>query len=102
MRLLVPLLLVATPLWAAPAPFLPKKPRMATISDSMPADETARLLEQLAGSGEMEAAVKLLGQMKVRRAAVVLAEMTDVALAARLIDKLRGLKRPAPPGPPDK
>jgi uncharacterized protein (TIGR03067 family) len=26
MRLLVPLLLVALPLWAAPAPFLPKKP----------------------------------------------------------------------------
>jgi flagellar motility protein MotE (MotC chaperone) len=78
--------------------------RMATISDSMPAEKAARLLKQMADSGQMETAVKVLGQMRERRAAAVLAEITDVALSAQLMEKLRGLKRPAPAtagaGPP--
>ncbi len=73
--------------------------RMATISDSMPADKAARILEQLANSGQIDTAVKLLFEMKERRAAAVLAEVTDVVLAARLLDRLRGLKRPPAPAP---
>lgn len=68
--------------------------RMASISDVMPPEKAAAILKQLAESGQTETAVKLLGQMKERRAAQVLAEMTDVTLAAQLLDKLRGLKKP--------
>jgi flagellar motility protein MotE (MotC chaperone) len=39
----------------------------------------------------------VLSQMKERQAARVLAEMPDPALAAQLLDKMRTLKRPAPP-----
>lgn len=71
--------------------------RMASISDGMPPEKAAAILKQLADGGQMETAVKLLAQMKERRAAQVLAEMTDVALAAQLLDKLRGLKKAATP-----
>ncbi len=70
--------------------------RMATISDSMPPDKAARVLEELANSGQLETAVKLLGEMKERRAAAVLAEVRDVTLAAQLLKGLRDLKRPGP------
>ena len=71
--------------------------RMATISDSMPPEKAAAILKQLADGGQMDTAVKLLGQMKERRAAQVLAELTDVALAAQLLDKLRGFRRSTTP-----
>ena len=41
-------------------------------------------------------AVKLLGQMQERQAAKVLAELPEPDLAATLLEKLRGLKRPTP------
>ncbi|MBY0231778.1 MAG: hypothetical protein K2W96_21030 [Gemmataceae bacterium] len=74
--------------------------QIALIFESMPADKAARMLEQLANSGQMETAVKLLGRAKERRAAAILAEVGDVALSAQLVDKLRGLKRPVPPDSP--
>jgi flagellar motility protein MotE (MotC chaperone) len=70
--------------------------RIATLSDSMPADTAAKVLQQLADGGKMDTAVKVLAQMKERQAARVLAEMPDPALAAQLIDKMRTLKKPAP------
>ncbi len=72
--------------------------RMATISDSMPPEKAAAILKQLADGGQLDTAVKLLAQMKERRAAQVLAEMTDVALAAQLLEKLRGVRKAAAPG----
>jgi hypothetical protein len=41
----------------------------------------------------------MLAQMKERRAAAVLAEMNDPPLSAQLLEKMRGLRRPTPPGP---
>jgi flagellar motility protein MotE (MotC chaperone) len=73
--------------------------QMASISDSMPPEKAAGVIQKLADTGQIDTAVKLLGQMKERRAAQVLAEMADVALAAQLMDKLRGLKRPTAAGP---
>jgi flagellar motility protein MotE (MotC chaperone) len=66
---------------------------LAVIADSMPPAKAAGILKQLADSGQMDVAVKLLGQMRERRAAAVLAEMTDVALAAQFVEKVRGLQR---------
>jgi len=67
--------------------------RMADTFNSMQADQAARILQQMADSGRMDTAVKLLGEMKERQAAKVLAEFSDTSLAAQLLDKLRGLKR---------
>jgi hypothetical protein len=39
--------------------------------------------------------------MKERRAAAVLAEMSDAALAAQLLSKMIGLKKPAAEGKKD-
>jgi flagellar motility protein MotE (MotC chaperone) len=44
----------------------------------------------------METAVKVLSQMKEAKAAKVLAEMSDPALAAQMVEKLRGVKRNTP------
>ncbi|HZU34857.1 MAG TPA: hypothetical protein VFA18_03050 [Gemmataceae bacterium] len=67
--------------------------RMADTFNSMQADQAARILQQMADSGSLDTAVKLLGEMKERQAAKVLAEFSDASLAAQLLDKLRGLKR---------
>ncbi len=77
--------------------------KMASMYDSMAPESAARILQQMADSGKMDTAVKLLGQMKERQAAKVLAEIPDATLAAQLLEKLRGLKRSAPaavPAPP--
>jgi flagellar motility protein MotE (MotC chaperone) len=75
--------------------------QLAGIYDTMPADSAAKILETLANAGNMEIAVKILGTMKDRQAAKVLAEMRDPGLAAQLLEKLRGLRKPAP-APPKK
>lgn len=68
--------------------------KMASLADSMPPEKAAAVIKQLADSGKVDTAVKLLGQMKASRAAQVLAEITDAALAAQLLEKMLGLKRP--------
>lgn len=75
--------------------------RMATMYDSMAPESAAPILKQMADSGRMDTAVKILAQMKERSAARVLAELSDPTLAAQLLDKMRLLKRPAisPPAP---
>lgn len=69
--------------------------KMATMYDSMAPESAARIVQQMADSGKLDLAVKILGQMKERQAARVLAELPDATLAAQLLDKLRLLKRPA-------
>ena len=71
--------------------------KMASMYDSMPAENAAKILQQMADSGKLDTAVKLLASMKERQAARVLAELPDTALAAQLLDKMRGLKRAPPP-----
>jgi flagellar motility protein MotE (MotC chaperone) len=70
--------------------------KMATMYDSMPPESAARILQQMADNGKLDTAVKLLSQMKERQAAKVLAELSDASLAAQLLEKMRGIKRPTP------
>jgi flagellar motility protein MotE (MotC chaperone) len=70
--------------------------KMAKLYGSMPPENAAQILKRLADTGRMDTAVKLLGQMQERQAAKVLAELPEPDLAAQLLEKLRGLKRPAP------
>ena len=78
--------------------------KMAAVYDAMPPENAAKIMQQLADTGKMETAVKLLSQMKETKAAKVLAEMSDPALAAQMTEKVRGVKRastpllPTPPG----
>src|SRR5262249_26141571 len=64
--------------------------RMASLLDSMEPERGAAIARQLAGGGKKETAVKALGLMKERQAAQLLSVMTDVTLAAELLEKLRG------------
>ena len=68
--------------------------KMAEMINNMPAESAARILQQMADSGKMDTAVKLMGQMKERQAAKILAEFSDPSLAAQLLEKLKDLKRP--------
>lgn len=67
--------------------------KMASLADSMPPEKAAGVIKQLADSGKIDTAVKLLAQMKPSRAAQVLAEMSDAALAADLLEKMLRLKK---------
>lgn len=73
--------------------------QMAAIYDSMEAEKAAQILQQMADSGNMDTAVKVLASMRERQAARVLGELQDRALAAEMFDKLKVLKKPstAPP-----
>jgi flagellar motility protein MotE (MotC chaperone) len=66
--------------------------RIASMYDSMAPESAAPILRQMADSGRLDTAVKVLSQMKERQAARVLAELGDPALAAQLIDRMRVLK----------
>jgi len=56
------------------------------------AGNAAMLLEKLASSGKMDAAVKLLAGLPQKQAAKVLSDLTDPDLASRLLAKLRESK----------
>lgn len=68
--------------------------KIGEMYNSMPPDAAARILQQMADSGQLTTAVKILSKMKERQAAKVLAELPDATLAAQLLEKMRGLKRP--------
>ncbi len=68
--------------------------RMAEMYDNMDAESAARILQQLADTAKLDTAVKVLGLMKERQAAKVLAAMPpDSGLAAQLLERLKGLDR---------
>jgi hypothetical protein len=58
------------------------------------------MLKQMAESGRLETAAKILSLMKDRNSARVLAELSDPALAAQLLDKMRGIKAASTSPPP--
>jgi flagellar motility protein MotE (MotC chaperone) len=68
--------------------------KMSGMYNSMAPESAAKILQNLADTGKMETAVKVLSLMQERQAAKVLAELTDAGLAAQLIEKLKGLRRP--------
>jgi hypothetical protein len=74
--------------------------RIASLMDSMSPESAASTLKQMADSGKLEVAAKVLVLMKDRNAARALGELSDPALAAQLLDKMRLLKAATPPTTP--
>ena len=70
--------------------------KMAKMYQGMEPESAARVLQQMADTGKMETAVKVLGQMQERQAAKVLSVLPE-ALAAQLLEKMKGLKRTTSP-----
>ncbi len=62
--------------------------------DSMDGEAAAPIIKQMADSGRMELAARILAQMKERNAARLLAELSDHALAVQLVERVRALKYP--------
>lgn len=69
--------------------------RIAEMLNTMAPDAAAKILQQLSDTGKIDTAVKLLGMVKERQAAKILAESQDAALSAQLLERLKDLKRPA-------
>jgi flagellar motility protein MotE (MotC chaperone) len=68
--------------------------RLAAMFDSMDGEAAAPIIKQMADSGRMELAARILAQMKERNAARILAELSDNALAVQLVERVRALKYP--------
>jgi hypothetical protein len=74
--------------------------RIAGLLDAMAPESSAATLVQMAESGKLELAAKVLSLMKDRNAARTLGELSNPSLAAQLLDKMRALKAGnAVPGP---
>jgi flagellar motility protein MotE (MotC chaperone) len=73
--------------------------RMAAMYDNMTPESAALILKQMADGGKLDTAVRILAQMQPRQASRVLAEI-EPELAAQLLEKMRTLKRAAPPATP--
>jgi flagellar motility protein MotE (MotC chaperone) len=72
--------------------------RLAAVYDSMDADAAAQHLQQMADTGKIETAVKILNSMRERQAAKVLAQFPGHTTVVQLLDKMRSVDRnPAPP-----
>ena len=71
--------------------------KMSLMYNSMPAESAAKIMKSLADTGKMDTAVKVLGMMQEKQAAKVLAELGDATLAVQLLERLKGLRRPATP-----
>lgn len=73
--------------------------KMAAMYDTMEPESAARILERLSDSKEikgLDTAVKLLGYMRERQAARVLAAIDPSSgLAPQLLERLKGLKKPS-------
>lgn len=70
---------------------------LATVYDAMAPAGAAKILQQMADSGGLETAAKVLSLMKERQAAKVIAELPDAVVAAQLMEKLKTLQKPAAP-----
>ena len=66
----------------------------ARVADVRERHELRDALEAgVADMGKLDTAARLLAQMKERQAAKVLAEITEPALAAQLLEKMRSMRR---------
>lgn len=80
-------------------PVDPKSLGKATgISESMPPENAARIIEQMARAGKVDTAVQLLAKMNPRQAARVLAAVTDEKLSLQMFEKLLEARQPATGG----
>lgn len=70
--------------------------QMAAMYNSMEPDTAGEILQQMADSGKMDMAVKILAGMQERQAARVLAQMADRGTVVLMLEKLKGLKKAGP------
>lgn len=70
--------------------------QMALMYNTMAPDVAGEVFQQMADSGKMDLAVKILSVMQERQGAQVLAQMTDRGTVVLMLEKLRGLKKSAP------
>jgi hypothetical protein len=104
-----------SPPTTAPAPTIPskdepKKPsdkidpkglgKASGMTDSMPPENAARLVEQLARTGKVDTAAQLLSKMNPRQAAKVLAAIADEKMSMQILEKVLELRAPTPAPPP--
>ncbi len=73
--------------------------KIAAMYDAMTPEAAAPILKQMADTGKLEMAAKILVQMKERNAARVLEAMGDPALALQILEKMRGLRATPAPAP---
>lgn len=66
--------------------------KVAALYDAMPPENAAKLLTQMADTGKLDTAVKIVANMKPSKASKALSEMTDPSLANQIIDKWKSLK----------
>jgi flagellar motility protein MotE (MotC chaperone) len=76
--------------------------KTAKALESLPPEDTAKILKQTVLDGRTEAAVAILNAMKSRATADVISVITesDAELAAELVERLKRLKKDAVPTPP--
>jgi len=67
--------------------------QMAAMYDTMEAETAAGILQEMADTGKMDMAVKILSSMQERQSARVLAQMEDRATVVQILDRLRSLKK---------
>lgn len=68
--------------------------KLVNVIEALPAEKAAQQLQEMANTGRLDTAVKLLGKMKDRQAAKVISEITDAAVATQLLDKMISARRP--------
>lgn len=73
--------------------------KIAAMYDAMSPEAAAPTFKQMADTGKMDMAAKILAQMKERNAARVLEAMSDPALALQILEKVKNIRAAAPPPP---
>jgi hypothetical protein len=75
-------------------PIDPKNVKVVSgISESMPAENAARIIEQLVKAGSTESVVQLLTKMDAKHAARILSQIQDQKIAVDLVEKLLKAKQ---------
>jgi flagellar motility protein MotE (MotC chaperone) len=73
--------------------------KIAAMYDAMTPEAAAPILKQMADTGRLDMAAKVLAQMKDRKAASVLEAMNDPALALQILERIRALRATTAPAP---
>ena len=73
--------------------------KIASMYEAMAPESSGPILKQMADTGRIDMAAKILVQMNQRKAAAVLDAMNDPALALAILTRIQGLRAAPPPGP---
>jgi flagellar motility protein MotE (MotC chaperone) len=73
--------------------------QIGSAYDTMDPEAAATMMQEMVEKGMLDTAVKILGSMKDRQLARVLAAFTEPSIAVQLLDRLKGLKANKQPAP---